>query len=129
MTTLLSATEADRLSIPIQKSEVRQPAAASRFRHTLPSRFAFLILSVAIVLSALAYGTVHYWALAAFTLGAATMVVLWLADGWALGFLRVSRNPLQLPVLGILVLGPTPADPKRRCGCGTYCCCSSLFVA
>ena len=118
MTTLLSATEADRPSTPIQESEVRQPAEASRFRHTLPSRFAFLIMSVAIVLSALAYGTVHYWALAAFTLGAATMVVLWLADGWALGFLRVSRNPLQLPVLGILVLGLAQLLPIQSADAG-----------
>src|SRR5437868_11406799 len=40
-----------------------------RIRHTLASRFAFLVICVAIVMSALAYGTVHYWALGLFNLG------------------------------------------------------------
>ncbi len=76
-----------------------------RIRHTLPSRFAFLVICVAIVLSALAYGTVHYWALALFNLGALTILVLWMLDAWTLGTLRVSRNLLQLPLLGALGLG------------------------
>ena len=76
-----------------------------RIRHTLPSRFAFLVICVAIVLSALAYGTVHYWALALFNLGALTILVLWMLDAWTLGTLRVSRNFLQLPLLGALGLG------------------------
>jgi len=76
-----------------------------RIRHTLPSRFAFLVICVAIVLSALAYGTVHYWALALFNVGALTVLVLWMLDAWSLGTLRVSRNLLQLPLLGGLALG------------------------
>jgi len=79
--------------------------AVFRIRHTLPSRFAFLVICVAIVLSALAYGTVHYWALALFNLGALTILVLWMLDAWTLGTLRVSRNLLQLPLLGALGLG------------------------
>jgi len=85
-----------------------------RIRHTLPSRFAFLVICIAIVLSALAYGTVHYWALGLFNLGGLTVLVLWVLDAWRLGSLRVSRNLLQLPLLGALVLGliqllPLPA--------------------
>jgi len=76
-----------------------------RIRHTLPSRFAFLVICVAIVLSALAYGTVHYWALGLFNLGGLTILVLWVLDAWSLGNLRVSRNLLQLPLLGALLLG------------------------
>jgi O-antigen ligase len=76
-----------------------------RTRHTVPSRFAFLVICIAIVLSALAYGTVHYWALGLFNLGGLTILVLWVLDAWRLGTLRVSRNLLQLPLLGALVLG------------------------
>ena len=47
-----------------------------RIRHTLASRFAFLVICVAIVASALAYGTVHYWALGLFNLGGLTILVL-----------------------------------------------------
>jgi len=73
--------------------------------HTFASRFVFLILCAAIVLTTLAYGTVHSWSLAVFTLGAVAIVVLWVADAWRLKSLRVSRNLLQLPLIGALVLG------------------------
>ena len=94
-------------------TESSQPLAAvtpgeprvSRPRHTLASRFAFLVICVAIVLSALAYGTVHYWALALFNLGALTVLALWAIDSLQLGNLRLSRNWLQLPLLGALGVG------------------------
>jgi len=76
-----------------------------RLRHTLASRFAFLVICIAIVLSALAYGTVHYWALALFNLGALTVLALWAIDSLQLGNVRISRNPLQLPLLGALGIG------------------------
>jgi O-antigen ligase len=85
-----------------------------RSRHTLASRFAFLVISVAIVLSALAYGTVHYWALGLFNLGALTVLVLWVLDAWQVGHLRVSRNLLQLPLLGALGLGLIQLLPLRE---------------
>jgi O-antigen ligase len=68
---------------------------------------------VAIVVSALAYGTVHYWALALFNLGALTILILWVIDGWHLGTFRVSRNLLQLPLLGTLILGLVQLLPLR----------------
>lgn len=82
-----------------------QERSVYRIRHTLASRFAFLVICVAIVTSALAYGTVHYWALALFNLGALTVLILWVADGWRLGNVRISRNLLQLPLLGAVILG------------------------
>ena len=93
--------------------ESSQPLAAvsptehrvSRRRHTLASRFAFLVICLSIVLSALAYGTVHYWALALFNLGALTVLGLWVIDSWQLGNVRLSRNSLQLPLLGALGVG------------------------
>jgi O-antigen ligase len=90
-----------------------QPVAAPVIRHTLASRFAFLLLCLAIILSALAYGTVHYWALAAFFLGAVVMLILWLADGWTLGTIRISRNVLQLSLLGMFLLGVLQLLPLR----------------
>ncbi|MFZ0064133.1 MAG: O-antigen ligase family protein [Pyrinomonadaceae bacterium] len=84
-----------------------------RVPHTLPSRFVFLGLCVAIVLTALAFGTNHNWALAIFNLGALAIVFLWILDGWKLGVLRLSRNPLQLPLLGMLLLGLIQLLPLR----------------
>ncbi|HVQ38246.1 MAG TPA: O-antigen ligase family protein, partial [Pyrinomonadaceae bacterium] len=92
---------------------VTLPPTTLGIRHTLASRFAFLLLCVAIILSALAYGTVHYWALAVFFLGAVLMLILWLADGWALGRIRISRNVLQLSLLGMFLLGLIQLLPLR----------------
>lgn len=84
-----------------------------RVRHTMASRFIFLGLCVAIVLTALAFGTNHNWALAIFNLGALAIVILWVVDGWKLGVLRISRNPLQLPLLGMMLLGLIQLLPLR----------------
>jgi O-antigen ligase len=108
MTTSLSNVETS-LVVPETASPLAEMTPPQRgvFRvaHTIASRFAFLVICIAIVLSALAYGTVHYWALGLFNLGGLTILVLWVLDGWRLGTVRVSRNALQLPLLGALVLG------------------------
>lgn len=112
----------DDVSVPaIAVTPDAQPLAATtsqdrafyRIRHTLPSRFAFLIICLGIVMSALAYGTVHYWALGLFNLGGLTILVLWVLDAWQLGNFRVSRNALQLPLLGALALGLVQLLPLR----------------
>src|SRR5918911_989769 len=108
MTTSVSSAETSMAvaqpATPVAKTSSPE-LRVYRIRHTLPSRFAFLVICLAIVLSALAYGTVHYWALALFNLGALTVLVLWVLDSWQLGNLRISRNRLQMPLLGALVVG------------------------
>ena len=117
MTTSISKPEIDTLVV----SEGQVPAVQAsgtyttyRIKHTMASRFAFLIVCLAIILSALAYGTVHYWALALFFLGAITVLVLWLVDSWNLGSFRLSRNVLQLSLLGMFVLGLVQLLPLRQ---------------
>lgn len=58
-----------------------------------------------IVMTTLTYGTVHYWALGAFALTAAGIVVLWCVDGMVLRSVQISLNALQLPLLGLIVVG------------------------
>ena len=115
MTTSISTPNSGALAAP--ETEARLAEAKGyityRIRHTLASRFAFLIICLAIIFSALAYGTVHAWALAIFFLGGVVMLVLWVIDSWTLGALRISRNVLQLPVLGLLVLGLVQLLPLR----------------
>ncbi len=120
MTTSLSNAEtsvvvADSPEPPAQRTVSQR---VYRIRHSLASRFAFLVICTAIVLSALAYGTVHYWALGLFNLGGLTLMVLWVADGWRLANLRVSRNLLQLPLLGALALGLIQLLPLRGISSG-----------
>ena len=121
MTTSLSSEETSVVVAETPATPaVRTPPERSvyRIRHTVASRFAFLVICVAIVLSALAYGTVHYWALGLFNLGGLTLLLLWVVDSWTLGNLRISRNLLQLPLLGALVLGLVQLLPLREISSG-----------
>jgi O-antigen ligase len=115
MTTLISSPENSALVSP--ESDVRLADARGyvtyRIRHTLASRFAFLIICLAIILSALAYGTVHAWSLAAFFIGSIVLLLLWVVDSWNLGAVRISRNVLQIPLLGLLALGLIQLLPLR----------------
>src|SRR6266496_3589758 len=117
MTTSISSHETNLAVSEPTDLTVSTTAAAEQLQfrppHTLASRFLFLLLSIAIVLTALAYGTVHYWALSVFWLGALAILVLWVLDGLRLGTLRVSRNALQLPLLALLVLGCVQLLPIR----------------
>ncbi len=117
MTTSLSSPDNSAITLGEVEVEARPVKYTTyRIKHTLASRFAFLIVCVAIILSALAYGTVHYWALALFFLGAVAVVILWVVDSWNLGTIRVSRNILQLPLLGMLLLGLIQLLPLRTPG-------------
>ena len=115
MTTLLSSESA----VPALQSRAQSPAAktvaheTSKRRHTLASRLAFLTVCVMIVLTTLAFGTVHYWALAVFTATAAGLVCLWCLDGLTLRSVQLSRNALQLPLLGLIILGFIQLLPLR----------------
>src|SRR5258706_345385 len=82
-------------------------------RHTVASRLAFRAICVAVVLTALAYGTVHYWALAIFALSAAGLISLWCVDGLVLRSVQLSRNALQWPLVGMVALGLIQLLPLR----------------
>lgn len=116
MTTSISSPENSALVLQETEARLIKPAGYTTYRikHTLASRFAFLIICVAIIMSALAYGTVHYWALALFFLGGVAILILWVVDSWNLRFLRISRNVLQLPLLGLFVLGLVQLLPLRH---------------
>jgi O-antigen ligase len=111
---LESSIESDLLTAGEAEARLAKPVSSYRVRHTLASRFAFLILCVSIVLSALAFGTVHAWTQALFFLGGIAITTLWLVDSWMLGSLRISRNVLQFPLLGMILLGLIQLLPLRQ---------------
>src|SRR5215212_4939313 len=80
-------------------------ASARELPRTVWSRFIILLLCLAVVTTTLAFGTVHAWSLAAFQLSAALVLALWMLDAWRTRVLRVSLNPLQLPLLGLFAVG------------------------
>lgn len=72
---------------------------------TIWSRFIILTICLAVILSTIAFGTVHAWSLAVFQAGAGLVLVLWAIDAARTGTLRVSKNFLQLPLLAVIALG------------------------
>jgi len=78
---------------------------------TLASRFIILTLCLAVVLSTVAFGTVHGWSLGLFQAGAGLVVFFWYVDAWRSRRLRFSRNVLQLPLLGLLLIGAVQLLP------------------
>ncbi|HEY7784583.1 MAG TPA: O-antigen ligase family protein [Pyrinomonadaceae bacterium] len=115
MTTSISSAETSLLEpqTALPTARVSGERKMYRIRHTLASRFLYLLLCVAIVLSALAFGTVHYSTMAVFSVGAVLIVILWMLDAWKLGKLRISLNVLQLPLLAMLALGLVQLLPFR----------------
>ena len=80
-------------------------AATAELPHTVWSRFIILMLCLAVVTTTLAFGTVHSWALAVFALSAGVVLALWMLDAWRTRVLRVSKNFLQLPLVGLFAVG------------------------
>lgn len=110
MTTSISNASAeaparDRRPVAHTVAATPESGAHAEPGQTLAGSFVFLALCLAIVLTTLAYGTVHYWSLAIFQASAAFIVVLWTVDAWRTGVLRISRNQLQWPLVGLFVLG------------------------
>ncbi|MDQ3756224.1 MAG: O-antigen ligase family protein [Acidobacteriota bacterium] len=92
------------------------PPESAEAGSTTASRFIILTLCLALTLSTLAFGTVHSWTIAFFQLGAALVVVLWAADAWRTRALRLSRNVLQWPLVGLFIVGLFQLLPLRGGG-------------
>jgi O-antigen ligase len=86
----------------------------ARRRHTLASRLIFLLICLQIVLTTLAYGTVHNWAVAFFVFSAVLVVCLCVVDAFVLRSAQIPVNPLQWPLLGMIVLGIIQLLPLRE---------------
>jgi O-antigen ligase len=121
MTTSISNVSAEQPSRKASEASAepgpKAPAPPEPVR-TLASRFIIVLLCIAIVLSALLYGTVHYWALALFELGASALILLWAVDAWRSRTLRFSLNSLQWPLVGLIVLGLLQLLPLRSADAG-----------
>ncbi len=106
MTTSTSKIATEQLARETAAAETKAAAKASvKPVRTLASRFIILILCMTLVLSTLAYGTVHYWSLAIFEIGACIVTLLWAVDAWRSRTFRISQNLLQVPLIGLLLLG------------------------
>lgn len=81
-----------------------------------PSRLSgvvFFLLCAVPVFSALAYGAVDNWALGVLSIFAALIAIFWIIDAWQKNEFRFSGNTLQLPVLGLILIGLVQLLPLR----------------
>lgn len=69
------------------------------------STISFVLLCGTIIFTTLAYGAVHQPIIALFYLVVTTLAILWLANSFLTGTLRISRSPLQLPLLLLGIYG------------------------
>ena len=67
------------------------------------SKTAFFLICLTIVVTTLAYGTVHQPTLALFYVLTAVLLMLWAVDGWLTGELRFSRSYFQVPLFAFAI--------------------------
>ncbi len=63
------------------------------------NKLSFFLICATCIFTTLAYGTVHQPVISLFYFVVAVMAILWAGDGFVSGTLRVSRSPLQIPLL------------------------------
>lgn len=109
----------------IKKREKNSNSAAWYHKADLddnPSRLSGIIivlLCVMLVFSNIAYGAVETWALGFLSLFAGFVVVFWIADALIKKELWVSFSKLQLPLLGLILIGLIQLLPLRSLNIST----------
>jgi O-antigen ligase len=101
----MTISNSNVLEKPENNPRRKRPVSLDEPRATIAGRIAFAIIAAAICLTALAYGTVHSPVIALFWVSAALLVVLWAADAWSGGAIRLNRSWTQIPLLLAAVYG------------------------
>lgn len=65
----------------------------------------FLLLCLIPALSVIGYGAVDAWAMSLLALAAASIVILWAADAWTSSDLRFGSSKVQIPIIGLILIG------------------------
>lgn len=78
---------------------------------TWANKVGFVLISLIIVFTTMAYGTVHQPILSLFYVLVAISTVLWAIDGFSSGAIRVSTNPIQFALLAAALYGAFQVIP------------------
>ncbi|MEO6587851.1 MAG: O-antigen ligase family protein [Pyrinomonadaceae bacterium] len=110
-------TEENENNIPLRneteivETEVEKSAIPAR-QDTDPdqdstpmSRTIYILLSVMLIFSVVAYGAVDVWMIGINAILAGLIVIFWLFDAWKIKEFRYNSSFLQLPVIGLIVIG------------------------
>lgn len=85
-------------------------------RTTWLSRAIYVLLTVMLILSAVAFGAVDVWMIGANSISAGLIVIFWLIDSLRSGEFKFTTNRLQLPVLGLIAIGLIQLLPTGNVG-------------
>lgn len=85
----------------------------SEKKTTAASRVVVFLILLLTILATVLFGMVDAGTLALFCLGAGLIGWLWLIDAAKSGELRYSRNSLQLPIIGLIIIGLIQLLPLR----------------
>lgn len=69
------------------------------------SRAIYVLLSVMLILSAVAFGAVDVWMIGVNSVLAGLIVIFWLIDSLKSGEFKFNANRLQVPILGLIAIG------------------------
>lgn len=98
------------------KRRHRSTESAKEPERSIFSRLIFFLLCAMPVLSAIAYGAVDIWATSLLAVFSAALVVLWIKDAWREKEFRFSSSSLQLPILGLILIGFVQLLPIGNAG-------------
>jgi O-antigen ligase len=73
----------------------------------------FILLCLVLIFSTLAYGAVETWAFGIISIFTGLIAVFWMIDAWFNKEFRFDTNLLQLPVLGLIIIGLIQLLPLR----------------
>jgi O-antigen ligase len=73
----------------------------------------FFMICLTIIFSSIAYGAVDAWAFGLLSVFAALIIFFWVIDAWVSGELVINTNLIQIPLLGIIVIGFIQLLPLR----------------
>ncbi len=88
-----------------KRQQRRHSSHSPEPERTGPDRAAFFLLCSIPMLAMVGFGAVDFWAIAFLAAFAFILTALWFADGWFRGSFRYSTNSLQLPLLGLFIVG------------------------
>lgn len=106
--------ELEILSAPHSEEEKGAPEGVSRFGGAI-----FFLLCFILIFSTLAYGAVEMWAFGFLSVLTVLVALFWLADAWFTREFRFDTNLLQLPVIGLILIGLIQLLPLRGADTGS----------
>lgn len=80
------------------------------------SRFVYFFLCATLVFSVIAFGAVNFWALGVLSIFSGIIALAWLADGALKKEFSFDTNPLQIPLLALILIGLIQLLPLRSPG-------------